>query len=1054
MAIKITWNEFLNLDDSGPVDEIITTLSRIESTFNQSVKNIAADNEKLKKSMKGIADEAETMIGALELMNAVSEENQKTFGETAKKAEQMAKAEVKLAETLNENTKAMEEMSSVVDKVSKSKKELEKQTKAEEGSLTALKKELSAAVKEYENMGNSVDNSIKEAGLNRIKTLARAVNDGNKEVREAKKVIDVAAGSYNELSKQVNEAKKRLKEMEGGFSSNSKEVTELKTFIKDGSDQLKEFDKSLGDNQREVGNYGLAVEMLDQRFGGLAGNVQNVGKELMMLATNPFLLVIATFVTAILTLTAGIRSFFTTTGEGEDVAARQGAAWGQFMNVLKMGFADIGKGVMNFFEDVGGLPKVLDKVTGYIHNWVKSAMMIPIALFGMGEDVDKFFENIRKRFKDTVDDAVELADQMDELDARIREHIVKEATDELKYSKLVEASKNKVLYSDQQRLKFLQEAVAIQNHMAEESIAIEKVKLAQLQQRIALQTKDPTDDQLNEIAEQTAAIIRLEAQLFNDRKRNTAQISALHEEIEKAERDRINRRILAEQELNKLLINENIKTAQEELKNNNLTFEQQKSILEGQMQQRLALMEIEREQAIQIATSAAEERIRSEGKVIADHIGQDEALKKELIRIQEKYNLDSTRLYDDLLDTIDKTFLKTLEQGFKNTYNQLSIETNRALSDLNKEVLKGGMTWEQYEEMKRQIILDGNVATLNAQLDYLAEQIKAYEDDANMQIELAQKVADVKRQLSDMVTKHQIDNMKKEEKEHEEFNKRLVEFADQAAGEIMGLLDSSFAARTERNVAHLEGELAKEEEAKNRRIEIVGEDAQARALIEQDFANKQKVIQKQIADEKRKQAIFQKGLDASSVVISTAKGIATAVAESPLTFGLPWSAFVGVIGALQLATILARPIPQFYKGTESAPGGLAWVAEHGREIGITPSGEINIYNKKQVADLEKGTKIIPNWKSESLLRDAQKYGDGYLYDQLGLTYRDSSDAIVVPPAHVDLAPVSSAIDKSTATITAAIKAQPQDVFDEKGYRRYERSENGRVLRLDNKYKIQ
>lgn len=1054
MAIKITWDEFLAMDDDQPVVDIITQLERIQSTFTTSIKSIATDNAKLRKSMKEISDEAETMIGALEMMNVISEENQKTFGETAKKAEAMAKAEIKLADTLKENNKVMEEMGAAVEKVSKSKKKLEDQTKLETGSLAALKKELAAAVKEYENMGDSVDNSVKEAGLAKIKSLAKAVNDGNKEVREAKKAIDIAAGSYDELSKQVAQAKKRLKEMEGGFASNSAEVLELKKFIKDGSDQLKEFDKSLGDNQREVGNYGVAVDALDQRFGGLIGNLKETGKQFIALAANPFILTAAVLIGIFMALKSSVQSFFKTTGEGEDIAARQAAVWGQFVNVLRMGFNDIGKGISNFFEDVGGLKTVIAGAIDVIHGLVRATSIVWATIFGVGDDIDEFFANLKKRFLSTADDAEKLADVMDKLDEDIRAHIVKQAQDELKYNKLIEQSKNKVLYSDQQRLAFLKEAIGIQNHMAEEEISIEKRRLANLQKQIDLATKDPTDDQLKEIAEQTAKIIQLEGQLFADRKRNTQQVVALIEEIEKAERDRISRRILAEQELNKLLINENIRTAQEMLKDRNMTFDQQKSILEGQLQQRLALLQIERDQAIDIVTKTAEDRIRSEGKRVEDHIHLDEGLKKELIRIQEKYNLDSEHLYDDLLDTIDRTFLQTLEQGFKNTYNQLTIETNKALVELNKEVLKGGMTWGEFEEQKRQIILDGNVATLTAQLDFLDEQIKAFEGDANMQIELAQKVADVKRQLSDLITKHEIDNIKKSEKEHEEFNKRLVAFADQAAGEIMNLMDTAFAARTERNVAQLESDLALEEEKKNRSLEIAGDDAQARALIEQDFANKQKIIQKQIADEKRKQAIFQKGLDASSVVISTAKGIASAVAASPLTFGLPWSAFVGVIGALQLATILARPIPQFFKGTESAPGGLAWVAEQGRELAVTPSGELKMFDKKQVADVEKGTKIIPNWKTESLMRDAAKYGDGYMYDQLGLSYRDSSDSIMVPPTSVDLSPVSAAIDRSTSTITAAIKSQPQDVWDDKGHRRYQRSENGRVLRLDNKYKLQ
>lgn len=57
---------------------------------------------------------------------------------------------------------------------------------------------------------------------------------------------------------------------------------------------------------------------------------------------------------------------------------------------------------------------------------------------------------------------------------------------------------------------------------------------------------------------------------------------------------------------------------------------------------------------------------------------------------------------------------------------------------------------------------------------------------------------------------------------------------------------------------------------------------------------------------KKKQFARDKALRMVGVVIDTAKAISGAVAASPLTFGMPWSAVAAGVGALQLATIASQ----------------------------------------------------------------------------------------------------------------------------------------------------
>jgi hypothetical protein len=80
---------------------------------------------------------------------------------------------------------------------------------------------------------------------------------------------------------------------------------------------------------------------------------------------------------------------------------------------------------------------------------------------------------------------------------------------------------------------------------------------------------------------------------------------------------------------------------------------------------------------------------------------------------------------------------------------------------------------------------------------------------------------------------------------------------------------------------------------------------------------------------------------------------------------------VGAIGALQLARLLASPLPQFWTGTESSPEGPALVAERGPELAVDPSGRLVVYQEPQITYLKKGTRIYDNPATEQILREGR-----------------------------------------------------------------------------------
>jgi hypothetical protein len=80
--------------------------------------------------------------------------------------------------------------------------------------------------------------------------------------------------------------------------------------------------------------------------------------------------------------------------------------------------------------------------------------------------------------------------------------------------------------------------------------------------------------------------------------------------------------------------------------------------------------------------------------------------------------------------------------------------------------------------------------------------------------------------------------------------------------------------------------------------------------------------------------------------------------------GIPLIAAIAAIGAVQLATVAAKPIPEYEKGTDYHPGGPALVGEKRRELVILPTGNSFITpGRPTIFDLPKGAEVLPDLTS-------------------------------------------------------------------------------------------
>lgn len=235
--------------------------------------------------------------------------------------------------------------------------------------------------------------------------------------------------------------------------------------------------------------------------------------------------------------------------------------------------------------------------------------------------------------------------------------------------------------------------------------------------------------------------------------------------------------------------------------------------------------------------------------------------------------------------------------------------------------------------------------------------------------------------------------------------------------------------RTEARMELLE--LQKDEAIKN-----AGDSASAKAAIEEEYEKKAKELRKKEAASKKKQAIFNIGLD-------TAQAIMGLWVKPGFPAAIPLVAAVGALGIAQMAIAASRPLPSFYVGTDNAPEGYANTDEFGAELHLDKDGRIKDLgsnNGPRIKYLESGDKIIPAAKTAEILKgnDYSSLDEILLLNNI-LYNNDKNNQL-------DTSGIISSIN--TLTETVLNKESSEEHYDVRGWTKYTKS-NGRKIESKN-----
>lgn len=447
--------------------------------------------------------------------------------------------------------------------------------------------------------------------------------------------------------------------------------------------------------------------------------------------------------------------------------------------------------------------------------------------------------------------------------------------------------------------------------------------------RIREETKRTYDRQIEDLK---AKIEKEKSLSLAERTLNETAIEAINQQIIELEKKK-------NKELDKLALEE--KRTRDEINASN-TIASTKDF-DKQLEAEMKILEVAREREIEEA----------------EKTGADVALidaKYEELKIQKK----------------DEYAQKRIEKESR-TAAKIALVNEAALQEelgaLDLQYAKGLIKEEDYQKKKEDIVTKYAVEQAKASL----AATKAILEDPNLspesRLKLEEEIAQKEIDLANAVRDAEISAAQQSTEAQRKKIESIADAIDQAS-QLMGALSNFVSTIYEGQVQKIEEEQEESEkasEAELARIDklaetgaITTEEAEARKrAAEEKTAKRNEELEKKKAALQTRQAKLEKATNIIQTIMNTATGIMKAFAQGGM-FATPIAAMIAAMGAVQLATIVAQPIPKYAKGTKDHKGGLAWVGDGGvSETIITNKGMYLTPDTPTLVDLPKGAKVIP-----------------------------------------------------------------------------------------------
>lgn len=879
--------------------------------------------------------------------------------------------------------------------------------------FTDLNKNATAATINIEKVTQAQLKTVKairevEIANNKVTTsnnaLAASQDRANKKAQDA-------LSPYKQLSKELETLRNKAKDVGVQFGEHSKQFKEASKPVQELDEKLKGIDKTLGQSQRNVGNYGNAFKgVLSQYipFGEstikVSENLKTLGLdleesagELSGLAAGFAGFAIGGFIIAISSAVSYLSQFKSTTNEVEADMAGLKNVFNSFGGkiVESSAFSKIGK----FFSE------------GFKHTLI-GAETTGSEDFKKGYEAEKQTQGLERN-----------------------DELTKAANDELK----VESEKNRALSGDRKidikdRIAYLKDAQKIEGEILEN-----QKKNSERTFDVAIQVGKKLgtlrEDQVKELREgfekgdlkpgqDLASFGRtLTPEAFELYKKaiekRVAYLQGANNQIVQLQADADNLQLKADralaqaqERLDRATLAGEIDKSKLIIDNDKATYDEKIKANERFINSSLRLAKVERDAELGNAglggKGGADSRTEAVTRLAIEQEYQNNINKIRLEGLGNQQKIQkavSEQLKTELADLMNgekaqsDAAVDELRAGSERYINLLQQQHDKEIDLVDKKYTKGKITQKKYNDqllaiddqynLERlaqtaftdQAILELKQATLDKQISNLQGNATP-EDIQKLTKELgipeAQKNADSSNLAVGAAFKKQEGDRTKAQKDAEQERKEIAEKAIEYTVKAIDEVDKLRQQAYENEIKRIEklGQRS-DEQADNEKTRITNSIAsnatKAReiALIDAQTASRHKALIVEENKEKHKADVAEKEATIAKIILNGALAVVKSLGN-PIVEAITIASV-----ALELATAIATPLPVYAKGTKNYPGGLGIWGEAGMERATLPDGTIRYSNGAEVANFPKGTVITPHMElMQQIKPDAVKLTGG------------------------------------------------------------------------------
>lgn len=985
------------------VDELAKTIDTLENKLGVAQKEIVALTARLNEYAAANSNAAKSQKDAVTASTELTvslKEGSKAAYDNAKAKKDAANSEVIAAKAALDTLKAKDGVTAA-------------ELKGAKAALDNAKAKRDSA---------NADLAAAKAAI----SAAEAKNSVVKEALTEQKAAEAAANDYLQLAKAYNETALKAKNYALRLGETHPVTVQATKDALDMANLLKKLDASVGQNQRNVGDYKKAVA-------GLGFSFTQVARELPSLAVNfqQFALAISNNLPFVFdSLRETSNQIAALKKEGKEAPSLFSAigrslfSWQAGLAVAITLFTVFAKEIGDFFSKVILGKKSLEELTEEMIDLTEESQRARDGIKKLTEDIDRLNEAadilVKINFTDDFEaDVLNLQGRIVGLQAEI--------------TNLGNAEKEQIKISSEAS------AVAIDNLSESGQKLIAKFGLFRLIPDAAVEDVSKADKRLIDGAKKAQNDL-LATQKDLEQKRHELNVARLRLQLRRAEEERKNEEDNVK-EIQKLFI------ADLEFKRDQLQKQagDENKFIADRIKARQDAAEIDRKivrlkanfEIAELRKAAADDIAEQKGNAENIRIIQSN-LAKEISFIQRTAAVDQKRIAaerdEDILKLQDE-FYKLLINNVARNQKLLAEARRGVIEDRNEQAQK------EFDEEKLIIqafydqelrILSANLkqkkitleeynlgvkandralkkSLIEAEIDHVKKQIatERLKPDEGNAIALETRLFNLRKQLRDQDINDYSDYANKIAEINKKINEDIRRSLEKLTDQVKETLFAALAGTYDAQINKIRDQIDAVNELKAAEIERVNsstDTAEVKAarikIIESRAQNDREALERRQRQIERNRAIVERAQSAFTITIAGIRDVAriksastvafaNAMATIPPPFNVP-AAIASRLSVLKeipisiattaasLAAILATPIPRFYTGTDYSPEGLAEVAERGPELAIDQKGNAKVYEKHTLTYLTKGTKIYPADATKDILNAAEQERTGLL----------------------------------------------------------------------------